>query len=117
VLALLHREPGADVVAALLAGARLGAVNLSEVVATSVRHGIDVRYLARDLQRLGLRIEPFTTRHAEIAGALIRRTRPLGLSLGDRAALALAIETGLPVATADRAWMALDPSPRIRLIR
>jgi PIN domain nuclease of toxin-antitoxin system len=92
-------------------------VNLSEVVGEAVERQVDVDSLAAGLAGLGVRIEPFTHRQAEIAGALLPRTRALGLSLGDRACLALALEADLPVLTADRAWLALDPMPAIRLIR
>jgi PIN domain nuclease of toxin-antitoxin system len=40
-------------------------------------------------------------------------TRSLGLSLGDRACLALAKLKALPAVTADRPWMLLDPKLEI----
>lgn len=117
VLALLQREEGSEVVERALAGARMSAVNLAEVVGKAVERGLDAESLASGLAALGLRLEPFTVRQAEIAGALVPRTRALGLSLGDRACLALGLEADLPVLAADRAWRVLDPLPEIRLIR
>ena len=38
------------------------------------------------------------------AGAMLAQTKPFGLSLGDRACLALAKREGLPALTADRTW-------------
>jgi PIN domain nuclease of toxin-antitoxin system len=62
-------------------------------------------------------IVPFTQRLAMIAGLLVSRTRDRGLSLGDRACLALAMDLKLPVVTADRAWAALDLGVEIRQVR
>lgn len=117
MLALLQREAGSEAVEKALSGSRLSTVNLAEVVGKAVERQVDVGSLAAGLAGLGVRLEPFTIRQAEIAGALLPRTRALGLSLGDRACLALALEADLPVLTADRAWRALDPMPAIRLIR
>jgi PIN domain nuclease of toxin-antitoxin system len=60
---------------------------------------------------------PFTTEQAEIAGNLIAQTRSLGLSLGDRACLALALEQNAPVYTADRAWKNLKLAIPVHVIR
>lgn len=43
ILALVHEEPGADLVAARLEGALLGAANLAEVIGKLVDADIDVR--------------------------------------------------------------------------
>ena len=43
VLALMHDEPGADVVAAAVGAASLGTVNLAEVIGKLVDAGVDVR--------------------------------------------------------------------------
>jgi PIN domain nuclease of toxin-antitoxin system len=49
--------------------------------------------------------------------AFWEKTRGLGLSLADRACLALAIERGAAVLTADRTWAELDLGIEIRLVR
>ena len=56
-------------------------------------------------------------RQALSAAALLPQTRRLGLSLGDRACLALARTRGKPAVTADRAWAELDVDITVRLIR
>lgn len=114
---MLQAEAGSDEVERALPGALLSTVNLAEVVGKAVERGVDVRGLADSIAALGVRLEAFTVRQAEIAGALVPRTRSIGLSLGDRACLALALERDLPVLTADRAWRELDPTPPIRLLR
>jgi PIN domain nuclease of toxin-antitoxin system len=61
--------------------------------------------------------EPFTAAKAELAARLWDTTRHYGLSLADRACLALAMERELPVLTADRAWSGLDITLEIRVVR
>ena len=118
VLALVQDEPGADAVEQELAGGRLSAVNLAEVVGKVLDVALDPRRLRPLLVAAGVRVEPFGSEDAELAGAL--RALPGGrrLSLGDRCCLALAlrVEPG-EVLTADRAWADLDLPLRVRLLR
>jgi PIN domain nuclease of toxin-antitoxin system len=60
---------------------------------------------------------PFTSEHARLAGDLVAKTRPLGLSLGDRACLALGLALKAPIYTADRSWNKLRLGGRIHVIR
>lgn len=62
-------------------------------------------------------IVPFTTDPAKVAGRLIAETRTLGLSLGDRACLALGLALQAPVYTADRSGKNLKVGVRIHVIR
>ncbi len=48
---------------------------------------------------------------------LYPQTRNRGLSLADRACLALALDKGWPVMTADRAWAGLDIDVEVEMIR
>jgi PIN domain nuclease of toxin-antitoxin system len=59
----------------------------------------------------------FDKEQAKIAGWLRLQTRSLGLSLGDRACLALGIALKAPVYTADRAWKNLKIKVAIHVIR
>jgi ribonuclease VapC len=118
LLALLKREPGhVRVVAAILDGAALATVNLSEVIAVFSRAGTPAAGLVADIERLGLLIEPFTRDDATHAGELIPQTSAAGLSFGDRACLALAMRIQCPVLTADRAWADLNIDVGVTLIR
>ena len=63
------------------------------------------------------RIEPFTASQARLAADLRPTTSHAGLSLGDRACLALAIELGAEVYTADRQWAKVQVACKIHLIR
>jgi ribonuclease VapC len=60
---------------------------------------------------------PFTSEHAKLAGDLVAQTRPLGLSLGDRACLALGLSLKAPVYTADKSWKKVKVGARIHVIR
>jgi PIN domain nuclease of toxin-antitoxin system len=54
---------------------------------------------------------------ARQTGALRPATKALGLSLGDRACLALARRERLPILTADRSWAKLDLGIPIKVMR
>ncbi|MHB8469167.1 MAG: type II toxin-antitoxin system VapC family toxin [Gaiellaceae bacterium] len=117
MLALLHSEPGAEAVEDVLDRAAISTVNWSEVCQRWLAHDIDVVDLRADIEALGVQIVPFTADDAEQAAALWGSTRPLGLSLGDRACLGLARRLELPAVTADRAWLDADVGIEIRPIR
>jgi len=104
LLALLNQEEGGDRVAELVvAGATISAVNLSEVAAKLSLAGMPEAQIREALDPLGLDIVPFDLDQAYQAVLLVGPTRAAGLSLGDRACLALASRVGLPAVTADRA--------------
>lgn len=121
LLAYLFDEPGADGVAqALASGASMSAVNFSEVLAKLEDRGIGVDVAVGDFQRLGIldamSIVDFTSLLAEEAARLRSATRGMGLSLGDRACLALAKTLGLAAWSADSSWAEV-PGVTVRLIR
>jgi ribonuclease VapC len=117
LLAFLHDEPGAEIVSPALEGACVCAVNWSEVLQKSLQRGVDVAGMAQEFTEVGVNFEPFTPQQAETAARLWFHTRNRGLALGDRACLALALDKGLPVITADRVWLQLDLDLEIRVLR
>jgi PIN domain nuclease of toxin-antitoxin system len=117
VLAIINREAGSQIGQVDLADSLISTVNLSEVVAKLVKDGATSAEAEEIVGRFPLRSADFDRRQAMVTGALRAKTFHKGLSLGDRACLALAITTGLPVLTADRAWAELDLGVDVRLIR
>lgn len=117
VLAVLLGEPGADRVAPHLNRAILSAVNYSEVLAKAARLGGSVAAAQRHVDRHPFRVIPFDAELAGLAAVLVPGTRAAGLSLGDRACLALGLHRGCEVLTADRAWAALDLAVPVTCIR
>jgi PIN domain nuclease of toxin-antitoxin system len=117
LLAVLGDEPGGEIVVPVLDGAAISTVNWSEVLARYVALGLGAAGREAELESLGVSVVPFTGRQAEIAAGLLPLTRKAGLSLGDRACLALALDVGGRPVTADRAWGRLDVGLDVTLIR
>ena len=117
LIAVLRDEPGAAAVEAVLDHAAVSAVNLSEVQAKLVERGTPAELAWSWLVDLDLEVVDFDAAQAKVAGDLRPLTRASGLSLGDRACLALAQALGLPAMTADRAWAGLEIGIEIRTVR
>ncbi len=117
IIALLVGEPITRVDPTRLAGASISAVNLSEVLARLQEFGTPESEAIAAVARLELRIVPFDEPQARIAARLRSITRRAGLSLGDRACLALGDRLGCPVVTADRIWISLDLGVDVIVIR
>ena len=117
LLAYLQDEPGAERVRSVIAQAVMSTVNWAEVIGKARDQDVDAEGLQEDLASLGLALEPFSAVQAEIAGRLKENTKQYGLSLGDRACLALASDRGETVYTADRVWQHLRLGIEVRAIR
>jgi len=116
-LALLKGESGAEAVKRHIPGAVISAVNLAEVAGRLAAAGMKEGPIRAAVATLGLEIAPCEESRAIAIGLLYPATRQHGLSLGDRACLALAQERKLPAVTADRAWKSLAIDVEILLIR
>lgn len=117
LLALLADEPAGELVAPLLDGAVISTVNWSEVLARYVDLGLKITGREAEIESLGVSLAPFTSRQTEIAAGLLPLTREAGLSLGDRACLALALDAGGRPVSAERAWGRIDVGLDVTLIR
>jgi len=118
ILALLNQEPGADQLTAEILSVAVGStVNLAEVQSKLVHDGMAPDKAWRATLYSVSEAVAFTAEQAKVAGSLIAETRPLGLSLGDRACLALALERKAPVYTTDRLWKRLKLTIPIHVIR
>jgi|SRR5262252_2720872 len=118
LLAVLNREPGADkLTPQLLSTATSSTVNLVEVQGKLVNRGLSPQEAWEATISPIREATAFTPEHAMTAGSLIVETRALGLSLGDRACLALGLALRAPVYTADKSWKSLKLGLRIHIVR
>jgi len=103
-------------------GSLMSSVNLAEVLAKLADAGADPDQATAILVERGIlggtvEVEAFTDADALASARLRPLTSAAGLSLGDRACLALAARLGLPVLTADRVWASLGPAVNVQVIR
>lgn len=123
LMALLHGEAGASVVVeAIAAGAAISVVNVAEVLSKLADVGKDPEQASHELRQAAgeggaLSVQPLTDADCVELARLRPMTRTLGLSLADRACLALAARLTVPVLTADRSWAEADVEVEVRLIR
>ena len=117
LLALLRSETGEGVVRERIGESLISAVNWTEVVERRRVPDRPVEDLQEAMEAAGLGIVPFGATQANAAAGLKDPTRRLGLSLADRACLALGKLLDLPVVTADRAWAQLEVGIAIEVIR
>jgi len=118
LLAILNQERGAEkLTPELLSAAVTSTVTIVEVQGKLVGRGLNSDAAWEATLSIVRDVVAFSTEQARTAGDLIIKTRGLGLSLGDRACLALAIALKVPVYTADRSWAGLNLGVRIHSIR
>ncbi|MFZ0526129.1 MAG: type II toxin-antitoxin system VapC family toxin [Xanthobacteraceae bacterium] len=117
ILAILNNEPGADAVEEMLDDALVSTVNYAEVVAKLVERGGTSAQAQSVLRSIALTTSNFDILLAQRTGALRAETEKRGLSLGDRACLALAEREGVPALTGDRNWVGAVSGIEIRLFR
>jgi ribonuclease VapC len=122
-MAVLHAEEGASVVIdAIGEGAAVSVVNWAEVLSKLAEAGKDPEAAAAELRRAegsrrALSIEPLTAADCVAVARLRPVTKRQGLSLADRACLALAERLDVPALTADRKWIEADVGAEVQLIR
>jgi ribonuclease VapC len=117
LIAFLRNEPGADKVAAILTRSCISAVNLAETLSKLVEYGKPLDAVAYQIKRLRIPLIPFDGEQAKLVASLWQATRVVGLSLGDTACLALGLQQGLPVVTADQLWTKADVGVKVEVIR
>jgi ribonuclease VapC len=117
LIAFLRKEPGEERVRPVLGRALLSAVNLSETIAKLVEYGAPLAEVTHQIARLQLTTCPFGETEASLCASLRLPTRDRGLSLGDRACLALGVQRNLPVYTTESIWAEVDLGVEVVLIR
>jgi PIN domain nuclease of toxin-antitoxin system len=117
LLAMLFFESGCERVAELVPQSCMSTVNLAEVLGRLARDGRALDEVLDRIEQMGVDLIAFDREMAREVAALLLPTAPWGLSLGDRACLALARLRRLPAVTADRAWANLDLDIAVEVIR
>jgi len=117
IIACINNEPGGNFLRAPELDFVLSSVILAEVIGILVREGDTLQDARASIEIFEFEIVDFGRELAEQAGALIALTKPFGLSLADRACLALAARENLPALTADRAWQGVQSGVQIQFIR
>jgi PIN domain nuclease of toxin-antitoxin system len=113
----MNREDGWEQAKAVVPGGIVSSLIYAEVVTRLTLRGGSTSKIDGAWEELECAIEPFTAERARAAGLLVAATRERGLSLADRACLALGLELRLPVFTTDRVWAGLKVGADVRLIR
>jgi PIN domain nuclease of toxin-antitoxin system len=118
LLALLKNEPGADKVEGLLGQIVMSSINVSETASILLESEMSSQEVQECLSPLISVIVPFDEEQAFYTAELRKHTKSKGLSLGDRACIALGMKMKLPVYTADKIWQDLQlDGLEIKLIR
>ncbi|ESA37135.1 protein domain protein [Leptolyngbya sp. Heron Island J] len=117
IIALIKEEPGHEIVRPYVHEGFSLTVNFAEAVAYFARTISSKAVLWEILAPFMDGIVPLNKETSFLTGYLSRETKRQGLSLGDRACLALGISKKMPVLTADKKWAELDLPVDVRLIR
>ncbi len=117
LLAYIRNEPRANEFFSPDIEAVVSTVNLTEVVTKLMLQGAGEADAWMDATGMADEVVPFHQEHARLTGSLISQTRKYGLSLGDRACVALGLMLDLPVYTADRAWKDVQVGVDIFVVR
>lgn len=118
LLALLRNEPGAHVVEELLGRIVMSSLNVSEVASVLLDSEMSLPECEEIIFPLISHLVPFDASQAIFAANLRKQTKQKGLSLGERACIALGLKMNLPIYTADQKWIELGLTDiDIKLIR
>ncbi len=118
LLALIKNETGGDIVENLLGSIVMSSVNISEVASILLDSSMALEECKDVIEPFIDSIISFDSELSFATASLKKLTKHKGLSLGDRACIALGIFLDLPVYTADKAWAELKiPNLKINLIR
>lgn len=116
ILALLFSEPGKERVEEILEDSYVGRINVTEVLTKLIERGASLNEARDNFNDLRISVIEFDSLQSEKIAELRPHTKQNGLSLGDRACLALAIQENATAVTADRNWTSLNVCP-VEVIR
>ncbi len=107
ILAVLNQENGAEKALRFFADAIVSNVNVAEILTKSIENGHSKDTAIEAFNLLQIKIVDFDFEQAAKAAELRPLTKHLGLSLGDRSCIALAILQNATAVTADKEWKKL----------
>lgn len=118
LLAVSKGERGAELVMELIntKDCVISSVNMAEVGTRLLDLGLPIHELGRGITQFSVDIIDFNQEQALASAALRPLTKSSGLSLGDRACLALAQLMQGCVVTADRAWLDIAETTKIKVL-
>ena len=118
LLALIQEELGSEIIKPLLKFSVMSTVNVAESLTALQRTGISPKEALILITDIIVTIVPFDLEQAGYLAELQSHVQHKGLSLGDRACIALGIKMQVPIYTADRVWAELQlDNANIKLIR
>lgn len=117
LIAYITDEPGGEGILPFLDGALISAVNYSEVLQKLAQRGLDAEDVRAMVRRAEIGVVALDDRLALETAGLYEVGRKQGLSLADRACLALARAVNGVAVTADTAWAKVDAGVRVHVIR
>lgn len=117
LIAIVKDEAYEQSILSVLPSSVISSVNFAEVLTKFSDLGIESTAEVDRVFQFLQSVEPFTVKQAQLASQLRLQTRHAGLSLEDRACLALAIELGVPAYTTDRIWLRVDVGCTVHCLR
>jgi PIN domain nuclease of toxin-antitoxin system len=117
ILAVIRNERGASEVLPLLHSSMISAVNFTEVLKRGQDKGGSPAVTRALFSNVGIPIVAFDEQQAVLCAELAATTQELGLSLADRACLALGVISQTKVITADQRMSRAKLPIEIILIR
>lgn len=116
VLAVINCEPGQENVEPKFPESLVSVVNVAEILTKLAERNVDLDDALEYFIQVGVEVADFDVAQAKKCAELRPLTKHLGLSLGDRACLALAITQNATAITADRDWVSAGIC-KVELIR
>jgi PIN domain nuclease of toxin-antitoxin system len=117
LLAVIFNEPGAERIEPLYEYSFISAVNYTESLTKLVQKGYDFENAKKHLSTVVSNIVDFKFEIAPTAAWLDATTSKFGLSLGDRACLATAMNSNCEVLTTEKIWSKLTLPVKIHYMR
>jgi ribonuclease VapC len=117
ILCVFFNEKGAEAVETLLGNSIVSAVNYAEAVSKLHERNVQASTISAILESFPAPIIDFDTGQSIATAALRNATRSRGLSLGDRACLALAASRGATAVTTDQAWKDFEQVAPVLVVR